>query len=313
MPNNRLLRFFPHLESDADNGLMIAYVNGKYLPQESASISIFDRGVMYGDGCFETLRIYGGRPAFWEAHLARLTASLAALAIPFRPDSGKLAEVVRTLLSKNQANLPKGKERERPAFLLRIQVTRGQSPRGYSIQNAQNPSLIVSLHPAPHCPRDPIPTWRLITGSQRIDARHPLCRHKTTNQLFSILGKAEADRQNADDVLFLNHKEHVAETSCANIFWFDGHSIGTPPLSAGILPGITRQVVQKICASRNLPCKEENIFESALWAKQAVFLTQSAWEILPVASLNGRKLRSSPIVESLRRDYRRRAEQSPFE
>lgn len=292
---------------------MIAYVNGKYLPQESAAISIFDRGVMYGDGCFETLRIYGGQPAFWEAHLARLRASLAALSIPFRPDPGKLAAVVRTLLSKNQANLSKGKESERLEFLLRIQVTRGQSPRGYSIQNAQNPSLIVSLHPAPHCPRDPIPAWRLITSSERIDARHPLCRHKTTNQLFSILGKAEADPQNADDVLFLNHEGHVAETSCANIFWFDGYSVGTPPLSAGILPGITRQVVQEICAARNLPCQEENIFESALAAKQAVFLTQSAWEILSVASLNGRKIGSSPIVESLRRDYRRRAEQSPFE
>ena len=292
---------------------MIAYVNGKYLPQESAAISIFDRGVMYGDGCFETLRIYGSRPAFWEAHLARLGASLAALSIPFRLNPGKLAIVVRTLLSKNQANLSKGKESEPLEFLLRIQVTRGQSPRGYSIQNAQNPSLIVSLHPAPHCPRDPIPAWRLITSSERIDARHPLCRHKTTNQLFLILGKAEADRQNADDVLFLNHEGHVAETSCANIFWFDGRSIGTPPLSAGILPGITRQVVQEICAARNLPCQEENIFESVLWAKQAVFLTQSAWEILSVASLNGRKIGSSPIVESLRRDYRRRAEQSPFE
>lgn len=301
------------MESNTDDRPITAYVNGKYLPQESAAISIFDRGVMYGDGCFETLRIYGSRPAFWEAHLARLRASLAALSIPFRLNPGKLAIVVRTLLSKNQANLSKGKESERLEFLLRIQVTRGQSPRGYSIQNAQNPSLIVSLHPAPHCPRDPIPAWRLITGSQRIDARHPLCRHKTTNQLFSILGKAEADRQSADDVLFLNHEGHVAETSCANIFWFDGRSIGTPPLSAGILPGITRQVVQEICAARNLPCQEENIFESALWAKQAVFLTQSAWEILSVASLNGRKIGSSPIVESLRRDYRRRAEQSPFE
>ena len=292
---------------------MIAYVNGKYLPQESAAISIFDRGVMYGDGCFETLRIYGGRAAFWEAHLARLRASLAALAIPFRLDPGKLAIVVRTLLSQNRADLSKDKESERPAFLMRIQVTRGQSPRGYSIQNAQNPSLIVSLHPAPNRLQDPIPAWRLITGSQRIDARHPLCRHKTSNQLFSILGKAEADRQNADDVLFLNHEGHVAETSCANIFWFDGYSVGTPPLSAGILPGITRQVVQEICAARNLPCKEENIFESALAAKQAVFLTQSAWEILSVSSLNGRKIGDSPIVESLRCDYRRRAAQSPFE
>lgn len=292
---------------------MIAYVNGKYLPQESAAISIFDRGAMYGDGCFETLRIYGGRPAFWEAHLARLTASLAALAIPFRPDPGKLAVVVRSLLSLNQADLPEGRASDRSAFLLRIQVTRGQSPRGYSIQKAQNPSLIVSLHPAPHCPQDAIPAWRLITSGQRIDARHPLCRHKTSNQLFSILGKAEADRQNADDVLFLNHEGHVAETSCANIFWFDGQSIGTPPLSAGILPGITRRVVQEICAARNLPCKEENIFESALWAKQTVFLTQSAWEILSVVSLNGRKIGASQIVENLRRDYRRRAEQSPFE
>lgn len=290
---------------------MIAYVNGKYLPQESAAISIFDRGVMYGDGCFETLRIYGGRPAFLEAHLSRLTTSLAALDIPFRP--GKLVGIVRTLLSKNQADLPEGKKSERPAFLLRIQVTRGQSPRGYSIQNAQNPSLIVSLHPAPHYPQNPTPDWRLITSSQQIDARYPLCRHKTTNQLFSILGKAEADRQNADDVLFLNHEGYVAETSCANIFWFDGHSIGTPPLSTGILPGITRRVIQEICAARNLPCKEENIFDSALRTKQAVFLTQSAWGILSVASLNGRKIGPSSIVESLRRDYRRRAEQSPFE
>ncbi len=282
---------------------MIAYVNGNYLPQEAATVSAFDRGFMYGDGCFETLRIDDGRPAFWRAHLSRLAASLAALAIPFDTAPKELAAIVRTLISQNRI----------AHSLLRIQVTRGQSPRGYSIKNAQTPSLIVSLHPAPDCLQKPAPSWRLITSAHRIDSRSPLHQHKTTNKLLQILAQTEADRQNADDALFLTREGQVAETTCANIFWFDGHSLGTPPLATGILPGITRQIIKEICAAQKLPCKEEYIPESALLAKQAVFLTQSAWEILPVASLNEQEICTSPIVDSLRRDYQARAAQSPFE
>ncbi|MCS1409116.1 MAG: D-alanine aminotransferase [Verrucomicrobia subdivision 3 bacterium] len=281
---------------------MIVYVNGDYVPQESATLSVFDRGLMYGDGCFETLRVYSGRPAFWPEHIARLTHAVAALSIPIEIASDSLAKIAQTLIHQNSIS----------EALLRIHVTRGQGPRGYSIANVQSPSLIISLHPTPNAVSDPAPTWRLVTSTQRIDNHSMLHRHKSSNKLLQILGKAEADRSGADDVLFLTHDGKVAETSSANLFWFDGHALGTPPLSAGILPGITRQIVKEICDEKELPCNEANLTESELLCQQTVFLTQSAWEIIKVGSLNNIEIPTSPIIEELRQDYRLRAMKSPF-
>lgn len=281
---------------------MTVFVNGKFVSEDQAFISVFDRGLMYGDGCFETLRVYNGKPAFWRLHIERLTVTLKGLSIPFEVDSNHLAQTSKRLVEEN--NLPEA--------VLRWQVTRGRGQRGYSIKGADQPSLIASLHPLPPGIDELPRSLKIRTSTTRIDAQSPLIRHKSSNKLLQILGKAEADQYQVDDVLFLTHEGHASETSNSNLFWVDGKRIFTPPLSAGVLPGITRQIVIKICQSNAIPIEEKLVTIQELRDQKALFLTQSVGEVTAVSSLDSTQCPCSPVVKLLRDEYRQRALASEF-
>lgn len=281
---------------------MTVYVNGDFVSDDQAVISVFDRGLMYGDGCFETIRVYDGKPAFWKEHLERLSKTLKALAIPFVVDSDHLARVGRKLIENNRI----------PSGVLRLQITRGRGRRGYSMEGADSPSLIVSVHRLPPGINDLSSGWRIRTSVTHIDVESPLTGYKSSNKLLQILGKAEAEFHQVDDVLFLTRDGYVSETSSSNLFWFDGETICTPPLSAGILPGITRRVILEIFHGKKLPIQERLITLQELQDERVIFLTQSVWEIIAVTSLDGRPSPQSSAVDSLSREYRERALASEF-
>jgi aminodeoxychorismate lyase len=281
---------------------MTVFVNGNFVSDDQAVISVFDRGLMYGDGCFETIRVYGGKPAFWSEHLERLSQTLKALSIPYLVDSNHLAWLARKLIEDNQVS----------NGVLRLQITRGLGHRGYSMEGADHPSLIVSIHPLPPGINDGFKVWKIRTSATRIDVESPLTGFKSSNKLLQILGKAEADIYQVDDVLFLTRNGHASETSSSNLFWFDGETICTPPLSAGILPGITRGVVIEIFQGRKNPVQERLITLQELQEQKIIFLTQSVWEIMAVFSLDGCPCLQSSAVESLRKEYTERALVSEF-
>lgn len=268
---------------------MLVFLNGKFIPEEQATVSIFDRSFCLSDGLFEAIPVYQGKVFLWQKHFERLQtgAEFLKIKMPFSPDA--LREFAEDLLAKNQAG----------DCVLRIQLSRGVGPRGYSIKGADSPTLVMSLHQA----RKVSSSCNIVTSSVRIPANDPLAKFKACNKLPHILARMEADVQGADEGLLLNTEGFVAEATSANLFWIEGRTVCTPPLESGALPGVTRGVVFDLCAELKIAVVEKNIAPDLLPQADGVFLTSIAVEIWEVSRLNADQLRRSPITEVLRTAY----------
>jgi len=246
------------------------YLNGDWLRETEAGVSVFDRAFLYGDSLFETVRVYGGRPFQFAAHCKRLKAGADYLKIRMPCSARDINAHSIELLSRNSVT----------EGLLRIQLSRGIGPRGFGIREAKLPTLLISTHPAPALGRGK--TWKLITASNRLWADDPLAKFKTGNKLPQILARAEAERTGADEALLLNSDGFVAEGASTNLFAVFGRRLVTPPLSAGILPGVTRRVVMDLANGLAVRVAEENISAKRLRRAEAIFLTSTAMELIPV-------------------------------
>ena len=269
---------------------MTVFLNGQFVPEEQAVVSVFDRGFLYGDGLYETLRICNGKPFRWAEHIERFDRGAAFLKIqvPFKAD--ELREQALELIRLNRM----------PEALLRISLSRGVGPRGFSPKGAVRPALVMSLHPAPDTSAKPPPTWRVITASSRLPANEPLSLFKNCNRLPQILAKAEADAAGADEALLLNTNGEIVEASASNLFWIRDNVVCTPPLTSGILAGVTRLVVFEICRKLGVPTKETGITPTELRGVQGVFLSLSSWGIVEVVSLDQHDLARSPLVKKFK-------------
>jgi len=282
------------LTSSPTKRCMIVFVNGQFVPEEQATISVFDRGFLYGDGLFETLLVANGKPFRWEQHLLRLRRGAAYLKIslPYKPE--ELRRFVSRLVEENQM----------PSALLRLTLSRGVGIRGYSPRGAINPAFTISLHAAPARAANNPPRWRLITSSLRLPADEPLAQFKTCNKLPQIVARAQADAAGADEALLLNTKGHVVEASSGNLFWIERATIKTPSLASGILPGVTREVVCELCASLGAKVHEATISPQRLQKVEGVFLSLSSMGIVEAVALNNRQLATSPLAGRLNEAYR---------
>ena len=272
---------------------MIFYVDGRFVPEEEAVVSVLDRSFLYGDGLFETVRSYGGRLFLWAEHLDRLTHGAHLLQIPMPETPARLTAAATELLRLNQVE----------NGLLRIQLTRGVGRRGYSISGADNPRIIITLHPAPP-PEMIMPRFDVWISSIRIPAHDPLAAVKTCNKLHQILARAEAELAGAHEAVLLNTEGLVAEAATSNLFWVEGGAVFTPPVAAGALAGVTRGFVMKLCAELQIGCHEAALPPSKMTAKDGLFLTTSSLEIVEVASVNAKPVASSPVTRRLREAYR---------
>jgi aminodeoxychorismate lyase len=273
---------------------MIVFLNGKFVPEAQAVVSVFDRGFLFGDAVWEALLVTGGRPFRWPEHLRRLQqgVDLLKLALPYTHD--ELFAFAAQLIERNH----------KPEAMLRLTLSRGITPRGYSPRHARNPAVVISLHPAPVVDPARPPRWRLITSSWRIPANDPLARFKTANKLHHILARAEADDAGAGDALLLNTNGHLAEGTSSNLFWVKNKVVHTPPLPAGPLPGVTRSLVLELCQKMKIPARETLARPSALLQADGVFLTMTSFGLVEVASLDGKKTRRSPLTRKLHTAYR---------
>lgn len=265
---------------------MIAFLNGRFLPEDQAVVPITDRGFLYGDGLFETIRVRNATPLWWSRHLARLQRGAEFLRLKLPWPGTELRQHATELIAKN-ALLD---------CILRIAVSRGSGARGYSIQGANSPTVAMTLHPLRPAP----PSVRLATATIRVPAHDPLSAIKTANKLPQILARAEAEERGADEALLLNVEGDVAEAASSNVFWIRNGTVCTPPVSAGALAGVTREVVLELCRAYQVPTAEESIARSALFGMDAVFLTNSGQGIVPVTEIDAQKLKSSPLVAQLR-------------
>ncbi len=290
----------------------VIFLNGQFVPEDRAVVSVFDRGFLYGDGLFETLRVVNGQPFRWAQHLERLQhgADFLKIKLPFAPAA--LRGFAAELIAKNAM----------PDSLLRLTLSRGVGVRGYSPKGADSPTLVMTLHPAPGTmasgaarwspsfslsgdtlKRELQLGWKLITSSLRLPAGDSLARFKTANKLAQILARAEADAAGADEALLLDTSGHVAETSGGNLFWIERGVVCTPPLTAGILPGVTRAVVLEICQKLDLPVKEMNILPAQLRTADGVLVSLSTLGVVEADSLDGVGLNRAAQVEAIRQAY----------
>lgn len=272
---------------------MLVFLNSKFVSEEKAVVSVFDRAFLYGDGLFETMRIANGVPFRWEQHMRRLQQGAAFLRIklPFSP--AKLHAFTIRLAAKNKMR----------DTLLRLTLSRGVGTPGYSPKDAKNPVLVMSLRPLPKKGQGTVAQWKLFASSFRLPASDPLAHFKTCNKLPYVLARAEADAVRANEALLSNTDGFVVEGASSNLFWIKHGIIHTPPLAAGILPGVTRAIVFEIAAQLKIPLREKNIRLKDLARTDGIFLSLTSLGIAEAKSLNGKALKQSPLVSQIARAY----------
>ncbi len=268
---------------------MLVFLNGKFVPEEQGTVSIFDRGFSLGDGLFEALPVYHRKILLWEKHFERLRAGADFLKIKIPFSAEAIRAFAEELLEKNHPG----------DCVLRIQLSRGVGPRGYSIRGSDLPTLVMSLHPAA---KNSSP-FKIITSSIRIPANDPLAGFKTCNKLPHVLARMEADEKGADEALLLNTEGNVAEATSANLFWIETKTVCTPPLNSGALPGVTRGLVIELCKKLKISTAEKNITPEFLQQADSVFLTSIAIGVREVSYLDEHALRRSPLTPILHEAY----------
>ncbi len=270
---------------------MIVFLNSQFVSEDQARVSIFDRGFTYGDGLFETLRVYGGKPFRWGQHWKRLERGADALRIQLPFSSTEAFCLVEQLLEKNDLS----------DAVLRINLSRGVGPRGYSIAGCGQPAFVLSLHEV-HKSNGPV-QWKLATSSFRLLKNDPLGAIKHGNKIMQIAARLEAEEKGADEALLLNIEGEIVEAATANFFWIQNGEIFTPPLSTGALPGVTREVVAEICEKLKVPLKEKVVAREGFKA-DAAFLTASVLEIVGVATIDRLTLSPDALIEKISAAYR---------
>jgi len=272
---------------------MFVLLNGQFISEEQAVVPVTDRSFLYGDGVFETIPVYNGKPFRWAQHLERLTRGADFLKIHLAYAPKELRLLAGELIERNQM----------PDALLRLTLSRGQGDRGYSPKDADSPLVVMTLHSRqPVDPQNP-PFWRLKTSSYKLPASDPLSSFKTNNKLPQVLARAEAEAADADDALMLNTNGEVAETASANLFWIYRDTVYTTPTGRGALPGITRAVVLELCQALTLPTNKRVIKPESLRKSEGVFLSLSSLGIVPVGALDGESVATSPIVDRILTTY----------
>ncbi len=270
---------------------MVVFLNGQFVPEAQAVVSVNDRGFLLGDGLFETMRVAGGRPFRFAQHLERLArgADFLKIKLPFTPR--QLESFAAQLIKRNQM----------PEAVLRLTLTRGPGGRGYAPAGKSRATVAMSLHPVPR-PANPA-GCRLVTSSFRVPADSPFSAYKTTSKILHVMARAEAVERGADEALLLDPAGEVAETAGGNIFWVRHRKICTVPAAGGILPGVTRAVILEICRSLGLDTCQRAIKHAALKRCRGIFVTQSVWGVVPVVKFDGAPVAPSPLVDQIARAY----------
>jgi len=263
-----------------------ASLNGRLVSLDEAQVSASDRGFLYGDGLFETIRIHAGRPFLWEWHMMRFTDGSEYLGITLPQSTGTLLGTIRELADRNGC----------PKSVVRITLSRGTGQRGYAVSGDETPTLLITQHPLPSPPSKPL---SLVTTTARVAVGDPLAEVKSANKLGSILAKREATAQQADDGLTLNSNGDATETSSANLFWVESGALHTPPISDGVLPGVTRRLVIDLASALGQAVREESAALERLRQAEAVFVTSAATGVIAVGQLDGSALGSHPLVAQL--------------
>ncbi len=259
---------------------MKIWIDGGYCSREEARISVFDHGLLYGDGVFEGIRAYGGRVFRLREHLERLYRSARAilLEIPLAPE--ELHRVVTEAVEANGA----------PDAYIRLVVTRGVGELGMNPRLCPKASVILIVDEIRFYPEKCYAEGiALMTSSlRRIGPASFDVRIKSLNYLNNLLAKIEANQAGCLEAVMLNQEGKVAECTGDNIFLWSGGVLKTPSAMDQALEGITRAVVLDLAAAAGIPCAEESLTQYDLYTAEECFLTGTGAELMPVTKIDGR-------------------------
>lgn len=258
------------------------YIDGKWFPKSEAKISVFDHGLLYGDGVFEGVRSYHGLVFKLKEHLDRLYESAHTIMLKIPLDRKAMTQVIVETLKRNQLL---------DAY-LRVVVTRGVGDLGLDPQKCKRATIIIItdkivLYPEKFY-KHGLEIITVPTVRNHPEAVNPAL--KSLNYLNNILAKIEATHCGYVEALLLNQQGYVAECTGDNIFMVKNGTVLTPPAHVGVLRGITRGAIIEIARKKKIPVEEKILTRHDLFNAQEVFLTGTAAEIIPVVKIDGRKI-----------------------
>jgi len=285
------------------------HVDGSLVPAAAATVSVRDRGFMYGDAAFETLRAYGGTVFAWDAHADRLERTVETLgfaeALPPRSD---LHDRIAETLAANDL----------PDAYVKLSVSRGVQPGKLTPDPAVDPTIVVQVKGLPRGGVDGEDVWDGPAVVQTVRTRAVPddavpADAKTHNYLDGVfarleLRRAATDEYSADEALMRDADGAVVEGATSNIFFVDGGVLKTPSVDHPLLPGITRSVVIELAREEEFPVETRTYDVSDIREADEAFLTNSTWEVRPVASLDGIEIGRGPMTTLLARLYDERVE-----
>ena len=260
----------------------VTYVNGRFVPKEEATVSVYDHGFLYGDGVFEGIRVYNGRVFKLDAHVERLFESAHTLQIQIPLGRKEMTEAILETVRRTGL---------RDAYIRPV-VSRGPGDLGIDPRKCPRANVVIIVDAIQLYPEEAYRKGlRMITASTRqrpVDVLNP--RVKTCNYLNNIIARIEVNRAGVDEGLMLTTSGHVAECTADNVFIVKKGRVLTPPAHLGILAGVTRQTVLDLCGSLGIPAAEQILTLHDMYTADECFLTGTGAELGPVVELDGRKI-----------------------
>lgn len=282
---------------------MKVWLDGRLVDRADAKVSVFDHGLLYGDGVFEGIRAYNGRIFRCDDHLERLFQSAKAIRLTMPLSREQLRAAIQQTIEANDL---------RDCY-IRLVITRGIGTLGLSPIRCERPSVFIITDLLELYPREMYEKGMAVITSSVIrnhpDALSP--RVKSLNYLNNILAKLEALDAGVSEAIMLNHEGNVAECTADNIFIVRQGQVQTPTTSDGILEGVTRRVIFELCRQLKIPCSEKTLQRHDLYVADECFLTGTGAEVIPVTQIDARPIGTGQpgsitrtLVDAFRRHVR---------
>lgn len=276
------------------------WIDGKLVDKAEARVSVYDHGVLYGDGVFEGIRVYSGRIFECDAHLQRLYDSARAIRLKIPYSAAELrAAMEQTLKANNFVDC-----------YIRLVVTRGAGSLGIDPAKCPTPCVYI-ITDLIHVYAEEMYEQGIAVIISSVIRTHPLSlspRIKSLNYLNNILARIEANDAGCPEAIMLNQDGNVAEATVQNVFTVKGGKVVTPPVTDGALDGVTRRVMIELCGRLTIPCVEKSIQRHDLYIADEIFLTGTGAEVMPVTRVDNRMIgsgQSGPITGKLLEAFRR--------
>ncbi len=273
------------------------YCSGRFVPEREARISVFDRSYLYGEGSFETLRSYDGHIPFLNLHYHRLRENCGALGLDLPLDEYAFGRMLQQLIHRNKL----------PDAYVRVTVSATGLSMGMELPRRLPVQVVAFCRPFRGKPAKWYARGARLIIAQTVMADQPrLALIKSTNYLSKMFARREANAAGAADALLINGQGHVLEGSASNVFAIKGGRLTTPPVSDGILPGITRSVVLGAADTLDIPWREAHFVLKTLRDADEIFITGSTSEVMPISEVIGvcKKKAPGPITKLLTVAYR---------